>query len=199
MKTAATINLNRSIRNIPADHQRERGGVAWLYTVNRRHCAPLLARRPRLQLAGASHLGATERASSAYPAPSPGHRSDGQRLPRPGFAISSAALVGVFNCRTLGDARMKLRMLVAVAVSVVFLSVFPRVYADEHHGIGDYDQHHEWHAADWWRDHDPKWVQTHHPDWLANGDWDKNHHWHDRTWWKAHDPKWVHEHHHDWL
>jgi hypothetical protein len=94
---------------------------------------------------------------------------------------------------------MKLRMLVAMAVSVGFLSVFPRVHADEHHGIGDYDQHHEWHDADWWRDHEPKWVQTHHPDWLTNGDWDKNHHWHNRTWWKAHDPKWVHEHHHDWL
>jgi len=95
---------------------------------------------------------------------------------------------------------MKLRTwLAGVMVAVFLLGMLPPATADEHRGLGDYDQHHEWHDADWWREKQPDWVRKHHSDWLANGDWDTHHHWHDRDWWKAHDPKWAHEHHSDWF
>ena len=33
---------------------------------------------------------------------------------------------------------------------------------------GDFDDHHEWHARQWWDDHHPDWVQKHHPNWYKH-------------------------------
>jgi hypothetical protein len=40
------------------------------------------------------------------------------------------------------------------------------------HGIGAYDQSHQWRDADWWHQHDPGWVNKNHPEWANNHpDW----------------------------
>ena len=88
------------------------------------------------------------------------------------------------------------RVLVMTAVAFGF-AVLPVVARAQGHppGMGDYDQHHEWHDASWWGKHDPKWVQEHHADW---GAYDEHHHWHDRNWWKKNHHDWVEKNHHDW-
>ena len=72
---------------------------------------------------------------------------------------------------------------------------------------GDYDEHHEWHEADWWHQHDPGWMYKHHPEWAENhpdwhgehdGEYDEHHEWHDRDWWAANHPDWVEKHHPNW-
>lgn len=92
---------------------------------------------------------------------------------------------------------MKLRrVFVMAAVALAFSAMPVLAHADEHHGIGDYDQHHTWHDGQWWARHHPAWVQQHHPEW---GDFDEHHHWHDRWWWVKNHRDWVEQHHHDWL
>lgn len=58
--------------------------------------------------------------------------------------------------------------------------------------MGDYDNHHAWHDADWWHQHDPDWVTKHHPEWVEHHPEWKNeqlhHHDHDRD---------HHDHDHD--
>jgi hypothetical protein len=96
---------------------------------------------------------------------------------------------------------VKIRSFLAGIVIAGFLSGMPAlVHADEyHHGSGAYDEQHQWHPSDWWMEHNPNWVRTHHAEWAKNGDWDEHHHWHDRDWWKQHNPQWAKEHHHDWF
>ena len=93
---------------------------------------------------------------------------------------------------------MKIRRFLVMAAVAIGFSVLPLVaHADEHHhGLGDYDQHHEWHDAGWWDSHDPRWVEQHHADW---GAYDSHHHWHDRSWWIHNHRNWVQKHHHDWF
>jgi hypothetical protein len=57
-----------------------------------------------------------------------------------------------------------------------FLETHPQVDRARYGHSGAYDQHHHWRRASWWHEHDPRWVQTNHPD------WNKNH------------PEWVEEH-----
>ena len=33
---------------------------------------------------------------------------------------------------------------------------------------GAYGPDHQWHEADWWREHDPSWVSKNHPEWAHN-------------------------------
>jgi hypothetical protein len=103
---------------------------------------------------------------------------------------------------------MKLRLAFAIAAGVAVLGLAPMraAHADEHHGLGAYDQHHEWRSADWWHAHAPGWTWQHHPQWAehypqwrrTDGDYDDHHHWHDRDWWYKHDAKWVKKHHPHW-
>jgi hypothetical protein len=30
---------------------------------------------------------------------------------------------------------------------------------------GAYDEHHDWHEADWWHEHNPGWMNKNHPEW----------------------------------
>jgi hypothetical protein len=90
---------------------------------------------------------------------------------------------------------MKLRRVLVMGAVAVGFSLLP-LMAHAQQGMGDYDEHHQWHDSSWWSQHDPNWVHEHHPDW---GDYDSHHHWHDRAWWVKHHRKWVEEHHHDWL
>ncbi len=96
---------------------------------------------------------------------------------------------------------MKLRTLVAGAVVAGFLGagVPTLVHAQEHPGMGDYDEHHMWHPSSWWNENHPDWVRAHHPEWAKNGDWDKHHRWHERQWWISHHEKWAHQHHPEWF
>ena len=104
--------------------------------------------------------------------------------------------------------RMKLRTILAVAAAVAVLGSVPArmARAEEHHGWGDYDDHHVWHSSEWWHGHHPGWFWGHHPEWAehhpewrhSDGDWDDHHHWHDRDWWYGHDTKWVAKHHPHW-
>ncbi len=38
----------------------------------------------------------------------------------------------------------------------------PEPYAGR--GPGDYDEHHQWHDANWWQQNNPAWWRAHHPD-----------------------------------
>jgi hypothetical protein len=44
----------------------------------------------------------------------------------------------------------------------VYVTPPPRIVV-----IGDYDDYRVWHDRNWWLANHPRWVQTHHPDWLA--------------------------------
>ena len=104
--------------------------------------------------------------------------------------------------------RINLRTIFAVAAAVAVLGSVPArmAQAEEHHGWGDYDDHHVWHSSEWWHGHRPGWFWGHHPEWAehhpewrhSDGDWDDHHHWHDRDWWYGHHTKWVAKHHPHW-
>jgi hypothetical protein len=71
--------------------------------------------------------------------------------------------------------------------------------------MGAYDNHHQWHDADWWHDNHPDWVHQNHPEWneshpgwMKEGSYDDEHRWHDRDWWEQNHPDWVKEHHPHW-
>jgi hypothetical protein len=73
----------------------------------------------------------------------------------------------------------------AIAAAVAVLASVPTRAArsEEHHGWGDYGDHHEWHDADWWHAHSPGWMWEHHPEWAehhphwrhTDGDWGDHH------------------------
>jgi hypothetical protein len=103
---------------------------------------------------------------------------------------------------------MKFGRALALILAAAFLALIPTraLHADEHHRLGDWDDHHHWHDADWWHEYHPQWIWEHHPEWArhypawyrSDGDWDDHHHWHDRDWWYEHDAAWVNKHHPQW-
>jgi hypothetical protein len=94
------------------------------------------------------------------------------------------------------------------------VSATVRGQAAQMNGVwGAYDEHHQWHNEDWWRQNNPAWVQQYHPDWAANhpayannnpaynpdqSAWDAHRHSGARQWSDEHHPDWVKKNHPNW-
>jgi hypothetical protein len=66
--------------------------------------------------------------------------------------------------------RNTLAAIVIVAAGAMLLTTTGRVAAAEpwQTSWGDYDNHNQWHDANWWLDNQHNWVTVHHPEWTEN-------------------------------
>ena len=75
---------------------------------------------------------------------------------------------------------------ISVAGAMILTVAAPAAATPWQKAWGDYDNHQQWHDANWWLQNRHDWVIEHHPEWTENysgtrgqiGDSDQLHVWH---------------------